>query len=263
MTGAFDDKLVFISGGAGGIGGGLARAFVEAGARVVLGDLDADGAAAAAAPFGARAMAVGLDVMSADSWAAARDAALDRFGPVDILCNNAGISLASTELIDLPPERFDRIVAVNLRGTFNGVQCFGPAMRARGVGHIVNVASTAGLIANAGIAAYTATKFAIVGLSESLRAEMKPHGVGVSLLCPGLVRSAMTLASAASGRVREENMMDAIWVGRAVVQAVADRRFLIITHPSYKPAVEQRHRRMLAAFGEPAQPGYAGQPSLS
>src|SRR5699024_4587493 len=107
-----------------------------------------------------------------------------------ILVNNAGIGFNGRDVVDMDPETFDLIVAIDLTGVFNGVSAFGADMRARGGGHIVNTASVMGLTAGApGRGAYSAAKSAVIAMSEALRAEMAPHGVGVSVLCPGLVKS--------------------------------------------------------------------------
>jgi NAD(P)-dependent dehydrogenase (short-subunit alcohol dehydrogenase family) len=256
-------KVAFISGGGGGIGGGMAEAFVETGMSVVLADIDANHAREAAARFGDKALALPLDVTRLDSWTAARDAAAERFGPVDVLCNNAGVSTPRTPLDEVSPDEFARVMAINLTGVHNGVVAFAGGMRARGAGHIVNTSSVNGLVPFGTFAAYSASKFAVLGLSDALRQELAPHGVGVSTLFPGLTRSRMSLdpqVGADKGGIDraalEANMMDPLWLGRAVARAVEENRPYVITHPEYKPGLEARFREILDAFGEPAQPGY-------
>src|ERR1051325_2977047 len=119
-------KTAFINGGGGGIGGGLAEAFAEKGMRLVLSDIDLGRAEAEAAKYGEEAIGLGLDVRSLESWTLAREAVLRRFGPVDVLCNNAGVSVAWNELVDVPPEEFELALQVNLFGVYNGVKTFGP-----------------------------------------------------------------------------------------------------------------------------------------
>jgi NAD(P)-dependent dehydrogenase (short-subunit alcohol dehydrogenase family) len=203
-------------------------------------------------------------VASLESWAAAKQQAEARFGEVDVLCNNAGISPGFRPLIDISPEEFDRLMAINVTGVYNGVISFVREMTARGNGHIVNTSSQNGLSPFGNFAAYSASKFAVLGLSDSLRQELAPQGVGVSTLFPGLTRSRMSEKDL--GKIGENdplraaairaNMMEPVWLGRAVVRAVENNEAYIITHPEYKDALVERFDAILAAFGEPAQPGY-------
>lgn len=223
-------KIVFISGGGGGIGGGMAMAFAERGARIVLADIDVGHAQEEAErlPAGSEVSVVRLDVTDADSWAAARSAAEDRFGAVDVLCNNAGISSGFRPLVETRAADFERLMSINVASVFHGITAFAPSMIERGRGHIVNTSSMNGLNPFASFAAYSASKFAVLGLSDAVRAELAPSGVGVSTLFPGFTRSRMS-ESMSSGpiAVDEEraatiraNMMDPVWLGRAVVRAV-------------------------------------------
>lgn len=260
------DKIVFITGGGGGIGGGMAQAFAEKGARIVLADVQIGYAEEEAAklPAGSDVMAIALDVTSLESWAAARDAVEARHGGIDILCNNAGVASGFKPLVEVPPEEFARVMAINVTGVYNGIQTFAPSLIARGSGHIVNTSSMNGLNPFGSFAAYSASKFAVLGLSDALRQELAPQGVGVSTLFPGLTRSRMSesdvegpasMDPARAAAIRA-NMMEPVWLGRAVVRAVEANAPYIITHPEYKPTTEARFAGILAAFGEPAQPGY-------
>jgi short-subunit dehydrogenase len=146
---------------------------------------------------------------------------------------------------------------------YHGIVTFAGDMRVRGSGHIVNTSSVNGLNPFGTFAAYSASKFAVVGMSDALRQEMEAHGVGVSILFPGLTRSRMSLdprVGADSGQIAREvldaNMMQPIWLGRAVAKAIEENVPYVITHPDYKSTVEARFRALLDAFGEPAQPGY-------
>jgi short-subunit dehydrogenase len=148
-------------------------------------------------------------------------------------------------------------------GVYNGVVTFAAEMRARRSGHIVNTSSINGLVAYQTLAAYSASKFAVDGLSDALRDELAPFGIGVSVLYPGLTRSRMSLSNKSgadtneiSREALEANMMDPLWVGRAVAKAVEENSPRIISHPGYLPALQERFTRITAAFGEPAQPGY-------
>ncbi|GGC13038.1 putative oxidoreductase [Novosphingobium endophyticum] len=260
-------KTVFITGGDGGIGGGIARAFAERGARIVLADIDLAFAREEAArlPADTPVEVAALDVRSLESWASACDAARARFGAIDVLCNNAGISSGFKPLIEIGPDEFERLMAINVTGVYNGIHTVAPEMIARGSGHIVNTSSMNGLVPFGSFAAYSASKFAVLGLSDALREELAPHGVGVSTLFPGLTRSRMAesdVGGPAGGdpeRVAalRARMMDPLWLGRAVVRAVEADESYIVTHPEYRPGLEARHQRILAAFGEPAQPNYS------
>ena len=256
-------KVAFVTGGGGGIGGGMAKAFAERGMKLVLADIDPALAQRQAAEFGDNAIAVALDVTSLESWAAARAAAFRRFGTVDVLCNNAGISQPREPLDQVPPETFARVMAVNVTGIYNGLVTFVASMRDRRSGHIVNTSSVNGLIAFGTFAAYSGSKFAVTGMSEALRDELAPVGVGVSILFPGLTRSRMSLGDAAAGfiprEVIEAGMMEPIWLGRAVVKAIEENSLYIISHPEHRAVIEERFHNILAAFGEPAQPGYGGR----
>ena len=252
-------KTAFITGGGGGIGGGMAEAFVEAGMQVVLADVDLGFAQAKADELGAAARAIQLDVTSLDSWGSVYGV----IGDVDILCNNAGISTPFQSLLDTNPEVFSQVLGINLIGVYNGIRTFAPAMKARGSGHIVNTSSMNGLLPHGPFGAYCASKFAVLGLSDSLRQELEPFGVGVSVLFPGLTRSRMSMAIREQAGMDDTrfatiaaNMMDPLWMGRAVVQAVAANNPYIITHPDHRETLEQRHADIIAAFGTSAEPGY-------
>lgn len=258
-----EGKTAFITGGGGGIGGGMAQAFAEKGMKLVLADIDLAHARDQAAEFGDNAIAIALDVTSLDSWAAAKAAAYARFGQVDVLCNNAGVSQPRAPLDQVPPETFARVMAINVTGVYNGLVTFVGDMRERRSGHIVNTASMNGLIAFGTFAAYSGSKFAVTGMSEALRDELAPFDVGVSILFPGLTRSRMSLGDADAGfiprEVIEAGMMEPIWLGRAVVRAIEENNLYIVSHPEHRPQVEERVRNVLAAFAEPAQPGYRGR----
>lgn len=127
-----EGRTAVITGAAGGIGLGIAEHLLKAGVRVMLADIDHDELEAVAARLGTGADFKVLDVTDRQGWAAVRALTEDRFGPVDILVNNAGIGPDGREIVDIPPESFDRLVAIKLTGTYNGIATFGPGMRARG-----------------------------------------------------------------------------------------------------------------------------------
>jgi len=253
-------KVVFVTGGGGGIGAGIAGAFVKKDAKVVIADIAVDRAEAEAAKYGANAMALPIDVTSLDSWAAAREAAIAGFGQVDVLCNNAGISIDWELLTDIEPAVFDAAMKINVYGVYNGVRTFARDMIARGYGHICNTCSANGLVAPGMMATYSATKFAVKGMTDALRAEMAPHGVTVSAVYPGRTRSFMSTTSRgrneAAIMTRPMNFMEPVWVGRAIAAAVESGRKHVISHPDLRFAVEAVYEEVLADFGEPAQPGY-------
>lgn len=259
----FADKVVFVTGGGSGIGAGIVEAFAEQGARVAIGDIAVDRAEAEALRIGHGAIAVQMDVTTSASWAAAKRAVEERLGPVDILCNNAGIALPFKPMEQVSEDEFDRVMAVNVRGVFLGCKAFIPDMQARGSGHIVNTSSVNGQIPHQTFAAYSASKFAVSGLSEALRDELAPHGIGVSILYPGLTRSRMSEGQQPDlpPEMRERlkaMMMEPIWLGRAVVRAVETNAQHIVTHPDHLPMLKARIDALYAAYGEPAQPGYCG-----
>jgi len=254
-------KVVLVTGGGGGIGAGIAEAFVEKGARVAVTDINRDFAEAEAARIGGGVIALAHDVASSQSWAEVKQAVEAAFGPVDVLCNNAGIALPFQPLEAVSEETFDRVMAINVKGVFLGCQAFMTDMKARGAGHIVNTSSVNGFMPFGSFTTYCASKFAVAGFSEALLQELAPAGVGVSILYPGLTRSRMSVGQVPDmpeerRAALEAQMMEPVWLGRAVVRAVEENRLHIITHPDTKPGLEARTAVLLDAFGEPAQPGY-------
>lgn len=254
-----EGRVAFVTGGASGIGLGIAEALVAVGARVVLADWDAEALSEESGRLGSATLGVNLDVRDRSAWEKAKRVAEESFGPVDILVNNAGVAPDQNVLVDMPPETFDRLVGIMLTGVFNGVHTFGPSMRERGQGHIVNTSSMAGLVGSARLGAYTAAKFGVVGLSEVLRAEMESHGVGVSVLCPGLVRTNLGLDRAARRRKREPSPLDAgldpSILAAQVVDAIRRNDLYIITHGEYGPVVASRAARIQEAFAKAPKRG--------
>lgn len=248
-------RHAFITGGASGIGLAIADALAGRGVQITIADIDTPALDAVLAQRRERFFGVTLDTRDRHQWREAKAAAEAKFGPVDILVNNAGIAPDGREFADMEPASFDRIVAVNLTGVFNGISTFAADMRTRGTGHIVNTASMAGLRSlGAGVGGYTAAKFGVVGISEALRSELAPHGVGVSALCPGLVATNLkdtTLKLGSTLRNASGSMasgMDPAVVGELVIKGIAANKPYIITHPDQWPAVEQRMQSIHAAF---------------
>jgi len=183
---AFRGRSAIVTGGASGIGLALGARLAELGALVVLADIDGELAEQSAAALGDGVEGRRLDVTDLTAFGALVDEVADRDGAIDYLFNNAGISLGGPTH-DLTAAHWDRIIDVNLRGVANGILAVYPRMVQQGHGHIISTASGAGLFAPPFVAAYSATKFAVVGLSQSLRPEAALHGVKVSVLCPGAV----------------------------------------------------------------------------
>ena len=187
------DRVAFITGAASGIGYALARAWAERGARVVMTDIDLSGVEHAAHTITtshAQGTATGtaLDVRDPDRFAHLIDATLSTHGRLDYLVNNAGTAVAGL-VEDLTAQHWNDVIDVNLHGTINGVRAAYPHLIRQGHGHIVNIASAAGLLPMPLLTPYATTKFGIVGLSLSLRAEAAPRGVRVTAICPGAVET--------------------------------------------------------------------------
>ncbi|WKK10723.1 3-oxoacyl-ACP reductase FabG [Rhodococcus ruber] len=190
-----ENRTAVVTGGAQGIGFAIAQEFVDAGARVVLGDLDLDAATAAAKKLGGRdvARAVRCDVVNADEWDTLLAEAVDGFGSLDVVVNNAGITRDAT-MRTMTEEDFDLVIAVHLKGTWHGTRKASAIMRDAKRGAIVNISSLSGKVGMVGQTNYSAAKAGIVGLTKAAAKEMAHHGVRVNAIQPGLIRSAMTEA---------------------------------------------------------------------
>jgi len=250
-------RHAFVTGGASGIGLAIVDALLARGVCVTAADINKEALAAESAQRGSRFAGITLDVRDRSAWSAVKQEAEARFGPVDILVNNAGIGPNARALADMNPESFDRVIAINLTGIFNGVLTFAADLRARGTGHIINTSSIAGGLAvgrpNCG--AFAAANFGIVGLSEVLREELASHGIDVSVLCPGLVSTNLGLTtSRVGGEVLDlkEPMpgsdVSSTMVADCVMDGIANNEPYITTHPGYAPIIEKRFARMRRAF---------------
>lgn len=216
-TAALSHKVAFITGGASGIGAALSEALTAAGAEVWIADRQYDVAEQLAQRLrdsGARAHAVALDVRDPAAFEAAVAEAVRTSGRLDYLFNNAGIGIGG-EVDSLTLEDWTDIIDVNLRGVIHGVKAAYPVMIAQGSGHIVNTASMAGLITTSAQAGYSATKHAVVALSKTLRVEAAGHGVQVSVLCPGVVRTPI-LSGGEYGRNRNVSRENLLKLGEAL-----------------------------------------------
>lgn len=185
-----DGKVSVITGGAGGIGLALARRFQRAGMRIALADVEGGALQAAMDALGGGddVLAVRCDVTVLDDVHALRDTVLDRFGAAHVVCANAGVA-PTGPIVATSIDTWRWVVDVNLMGVVHTIDAFAPALVAQGDGHLVLTASAAGLSTTPGLGAYSATKHAVVGTAATLRAELAGTGVGVSVLCPGLVRT--------------------------------------------------------------------------
>jgi 2-hydroxycyclohexanecarboxyl-CoA dehydrogenase len=181
-------SLAVVTGAGSGIGRATARAFAKAGARVVAVDINEVAAKETAAELGAGHHAYAADVSDTDAMVELAATIEREHGVPDIVVNNAGIGM-SGRFLDTTPADWDLILGVNLRGVINGCAAFGPAMVARGSGQMVNTSSGLGYIATADTPAYGTTKAGVLHLSRSLRADWARHGVGVSVICPGVINT--------------------------------------------------------------------------
>lgn len=243
----FDGQVAVVTGGASGIGRGIALELARRGAAVALADIHQERLEATVAELrasGAEALGVRCDVTSDDDVERFRDETLERFGQVDVLCNNAGVAVLG------PPERvamadWEWILDVNVLGLVRGVRAFVPAMVERGSGHVVNTASVASTWAYTWDAApYITSKFAAYGFSEALARSLRPQGIGVTVLCPGLVTTNLAETARQSGVPPAQQgewfymppeMLDPIEpeaVGVMVADAIAANTFAVFTHPA-------------------------------
>lgn len=241
-------KVAAITGGARGIGRATAEALLRKGARVAIGDLDVEVAEKAAAELGGNAIALPLDVTDRSSFEAFLDATERELGPVDILINNAGV-MPVTPFADESEESMRRQVDINLHGVLIGTQLAVRRMVPRNSGHIVNVASSAGKVGVPGIATYSATKHAVVGLTESVRAELRDTAVDLSLVMPVLVNTALTEGLTEKRGVKEVEPED---VANEIVDALETGRFDVFVPKSLHATITMgalMPRRLREAIG--------------
>jgi len=242
-------KTAFITGGASGIGLGMAEAFLGEEMSVVVADIDEQALERAEARLtdlagdAGRVLAIGVDVTDRGSVADAHAAALQRFGGVELLCANAGLGGGGAAVADSETDGWNRMMAVNLGGVVNTVKAIVPAMRDRNRddrrgGHVVVTASVAAITALPfEHGAYTTSKFAVRGLGESLRLSLAEEGIGVSVLCPGLTRTGILDRDDRSDSTVEftalTGAMDPIEVGHRVVRGVRANAPYIFTHGEF------------------------------
>jgi len=227
-----EGTVIVVTGGANGIGAAMARRFArERAAVVVLGDLDEASLATVAAEVeaaGAVAVARRCDVSVEADVIALIDAAREH-GPVDLVCSNAGIGGGGG--VELPNEHWQRVFDVNLMAHVYAARAALPDMIERGQGYLLNTASAAGLLTQIGSAPYAVTKHAAVALAEWLSVTHGDQGIRVSVLCPQAVRTNMTAGSEGGGVAGVDGMIEPDDVADAVMEGLADERFLILPHP--------------------------------
>jgi 3alpha(or 20beta)-hydroxysteroid dehydrogenase len=195
MTQRLDGKVALITGAAGGMGAAHAEHFVAHGAKVVLADIDVAKATELAEALGESALALELNVTEPASWAAAVEAAIESFGAVNVLVNNAGVSGNATKTTEITDAEWHRTIDIDLNGTFYGMRALLPHMLANGGGSIVNISSAAGMAAAPGVnIAYVAAKFAVRGMSKQVAIEYAQQGIRVNSVHPGAVRTPLTQA---------------------------------------------------------------------
>ena len=268
-------KVAFITGGASGMGLAMARSFSRAGMKVVISDVEEAALAKVRAEFeasNAEFLDLKVDVTDRDAMAQAADAVEERFGKVHVVCNNAGVAAGGTVDTNTYND-WDWVTRVNIDGVVNGVQTFVERIKRHGEGgHFVNTASMAGHIAVPGLGIYGMTKFAVVGLSETMRIDLAPHDIGVSALCPGVVNTNIftsernrpedlpgeTRTALLSGATEEEwadrmaqirdGALDPAVVGDMVLHAIRENEFYIFTHPELKAMSDARFEEMSGAY---------------
>jgi NAD(P)-dependent dehydrogenase (short-subunit alcohol dehydrogenase family) len=272
-------RTAFVTGGASGIGLGMAKVFAWAGMNVVAADIRQDHIAAAHDAIADEGMAervrfLHLDVTDRAAFAAAAEEAEAMFGKLHVLCNNAGIGLLKS-IASATEADWDWAIDINLNSMFNGVKALLPKIRSHGEGgHIVNTASMAGMLQYSQAGIYVTTKFAVVGFSEALRAELAPEGIGVSAFCPGGVRTNIrdyeatrperyaARQDAPAGPPPRFSFTDEQRAklasltatpeeaGELVLQGIRDNALYIFTAPEFRAGVEERFQAIRRALGE-------------
>lgn len=260
-------KTAVVTGGGSGIGRGIALALAAEGMKLAILDLNGASAAAVASELvaaGGEAVGLEVDVTSAEVLERVAKDVADRFGGVGVLCANAGVMLPLGPLAEKSAEDWEYVFSVNVHGVVKTVTAFLPYLRAAGEAHIVNTASLGGVVSVAQIplGVYIASKYACVGYSECLREELSRDGIGVSVLCPGVVESDLYQTSAKQRPARfggpevveaptgegAPRAMRAEDVGPVVVRGIRDNRLHIFTHPEALPLAEARFATIRGDF---------------
>jgi NAD(P)-dependent dehydrogenase (short-subunit alcohol dehydrogenase family) len=261
------DKTAFVTGGASGIGLGIAKALSGAGMNVVVADIRDDHLETAKAEIGdpKRILALKLDVTDRKDFARAADASEAAFGKIHVLCNNAGVAVVGPTALATYAD-WDWVMSVNLGGTINGIVTILPRIRRHGEGgHIVNTASMSGLLPHSGATIYGTSKGAAVAMMECMRGELEPEGIICSAFCPGAVQSNIAkagetrpseladtgYAEADKGRQQNDKFFHLFRskeeIGERVLQGILNDELYIMTHSEFRQGVEERAQAMRAA----------------
>ena len=277
----FAGRTAFVTGGAHGVGIGIARNLLNQGCKVAIADIREDSIEAALTGLASReVMGVQLDVADREAFREAADKVEAELGPVSLLFNNAGVNLFQT-IEDSSYDDWDWVLGVNLHGVINGVMTFAPRMKARALsgevkgGHITNTASRAAFIASGAPGIYNTAKFAVRGLSYSLRHSMYQYGIGVSVVCPGLVKSYIYASDdvrpdALKGEMKpvdraaverlagiHEFGMEPDIIGARILDGIRENRANIFTHPDHKDELREIFDEILADYRDyPEDAGY-------
>jgi NAD(P)-dependent dehydrogenase (short-subunit alcohol dehydrogenase family) len=270
-------KTAIVSGAAEGIGFGIAEEVGRLGMNVVIADINAEQLEAARKKLeqqGVAVLAVSLDVANCAQWREVAKQAIDRFGKVHMLVNNAGVGGAPSPIESSTEKDWRWIVDVNLMGVVNGAQTVIPLIKEHGEGGwVVNVASMAGFVSLPMASAYSATKAAVVAMSESWHAELQESNIHVSVLCPGFVKTrinkshrnkqAQYQSDEGAGKGKSSSVNKALGaqmqsvidagsppalIAARVVEALVAKELYIVTHPSFYPAVASRFKGITGAF---------------
>jgi NAD(P)-dependent dehydrogenase (short-subunit alcohol dehydrogenase family) len=270
-------KTAFVTGGASGIGLALGRAFAQAGMKVMLADVEAGALAAAVkslASFGPDVRGITCDVADPASVGRAAEASYAAFGHVHVVCNNAGVA-GGSGIDDISLDTWRWVLDVNLMGVLHGIHAFLPHIRAHGEGgHIVNTASMAGLQSGLGFSPYATSKFAVVAMSEGLAMQLKPLGIGVTVLCPGFVRTRISGSgrnrperygparapdpASAAGRLAAESArlqqagLDPAYIAAQTLTAIREDELYVFSHPEMHDEVKERFAAIVTAMDKAA-----------
>ena len=275
------NKTAFVTGGASGIGFALGRAFAEAGMKVMLADIEDNALSAAVENLRSTSPAVrgvACDVADPDSVELAAKATYAAFGNVHVVCNNAGVA-GGSGIDNIALDNWRWVLDVNLMGVLHGIRTFLPHIRAHGEGgHIVNTASMAGLQSGLGFSPYSTSKFAVVNMSEGLAMQVKPLGIGVTVVCPGYVRTRISESArnrnarygpipnldsaspagilAARSAELAQSGLDPAHVAALTLAAIQEDELYVFTHydQSWRGEVEARFGAILAALDKAAVP---------
>jgi NAD(P)-dependent dehydrogenase (short-subunit alcohol dehydrogenase family) len=272
----FDGKSAFITGGASGIGLGMARAFASAGMKVAIADIKSELLSKAKADIEARGvecLTIELDVSDRTAVRQAATETVAAFGKLHLLCNNAGVGGINRPLDEAEDLDWDWVINVNLMGAVNCLLAFIPFLKAHGEGgHIINTSSVSGLRVydGRGQGIYATTKFALVGMTEALEQDLKPLGIGVSLLCPGFVKTELpnaprnrpakfggpvapghasnsSLSAAAASGIEPDDC------GKLVLNAIKNDEFYILTDGNERDLIQARFDRLTEAIERAAE----------